>query len=178
MSDSNRLLAVLNIAMADTLSTTWSAKRFYGDVFFEVSWRPVTSIRLADTDGNPHTVPEPEWLPLINTPSHPEYPAGHPSLNGAAATILLSYFRWQQQTFTLTTIGQPNRTYTSIGQAHSDGNNARVWGACTTRAQSPSAMHRARRSPTTSIDTPCSGAARSVEDDQETENNRAANTVG
>ena len=32
MSDSNRLLAVLNIAMADTAFTTWSAKRFYGDV--------------------------------------------------------------------------------------------------------------------------------------------------
>jgi len=114
--------------MADTMSTTWSAKRFYGDVSFEVTWRPVTSIALADTDGNPHTLPEPGWLPLINTPSHPEYPAGHPSLNGAAATVLLSYFRRQQQTFTLTTTGQPSRTYNSIAQARSDGNNARVWG--------------------------------------------------
>jgi hypothetical protein len=128
VSDSNRLLAVLNIAMADTVSTTWSAKRFYGDVSFEVTWRPVTSIPLADTDGNPNTVPEPGWLPLLNTPSHPEYPAGHPSLNGAAATVLLSYFRRQQQTFTLITTGQPSRTYTSIARARSDGNNARVWG--------------------------------------------------
>ena len=32
------------------------------------------------------------------------------------------------QTFTLTTTGQPSRTYTSISQARSDGNNARVWG--------------------------------------------------
>src|SRR4030095_11599460 len=55
MSDSNRLLAVLNIAMADTAFTTWSAKRFYGGVSFEVTWRPVTSIPLADTDGNPET---------------------------------------------------------------------------------------------------------------------------
>ena len=30
MSDSNRLLAVLNIAMADTAITIWSGKRFYG----------------------------------------------------------------------------------------------------------------------------------------------------
>ena len=52
-------------------------------------------------------------VPLITTPSHPEYPAGHPSLNGAAATVLLSHFR-RRQTFTLTTIGQPSRTYTSI----------------------------------------------------------------
>jgi hypothetical protein len=56
MSDSKRLLAVLNIAMTDTMSTTWSAKRFYGAVSFEVIWRPVTSIALADTDGNPHTL--------------------------------------------------------------------------------------------------------------------------
>ena len=126
ISDSNRLLAVLNIAMADTAFTTWAAKRFYGSVPIEVTWRPVTSIPLADTDGNPDTAPEPGWLPLINTPSHPEYPAGHPSQNGAAATVLLSHFR-QQQSFTLTT-GATSRTYTSIAQARSDGNNARVWG--------------------------------------------------
>jgi len=53
MSKSNRLLAVLNIAMADTAITTWSGKRFYGDVSTEVTWRPVTAIALADTDGNP-----------------------------------------------------------------------------------------------------------------------------
>ncbi len=104
MSDSNRLLAVLNIAMADTAFTTWSAKRFYGAVPNEVTWRPVTSIPLADTDGNPDTAADPDWLPLVNTPSHPEYPAGHPSLNGAAATVLLSHFR-RRQTFTLTTAG-------------------------------------------------------------------------
>jgi hypothetical protein len=127
MSDTNRLLAVLNIAMADTAFTTWSGKRFYGAMPNEVTWRPVTSIPLADTDGNPDTAPDPDWLPLINTPSHPEYLAGHPSLNGAAATVLLSHFR-RRQTFTLTTAGQPSRTYTSITQARSDGNNARIWG--------------------------------------------------
>jgi hypothetical protein len=127
MSDSNRLLAVLNIAMADTAFTTWSAKRFYGADANEMTWRPVTSIPLADTDGNPDTAAETGWLPLVNTPSHPEYPAGHPSLNGAAATVLLRQFR-PRQTFTLTTAGQPSRTYTSITQARSDGNNARVWG--------------------------------------------------
>jgi hypothetical protein len=127
ISDSNRLLAVLNIAMADTAFTTWSGKRLYGAVPSEVTWRPVTSIPLADTDENPDTAPDPDWLPLINTPSHPEYPAGHPSLNGAAATVLLRHFD-DQQTFTLTTTGQPSRTYTSIAQARSDGNNARVWG--------------------------------------------------
>jgi membrane-associated phospholipid phosphatase len=128
MSDTNRLLAVLNLAMADTAFTIWSSKRFYGAAMpVEVTWRPATSIPLADSDGNPATAPDPSWVPLVTTPSHPEYPAGHPSLNGAAATVLLAYFR-RDQTFTLTTAGQPNRTYTSITQARSDGNNARVWG--------------------------------------------------
>jgi len=127
MSRSNRLLAVLNIAMADTAFTTWSGKRFYGADPNAVTWRPVTSIPLADTDGNPDTASDLGWLPLINTPSHPEYPAGHPGSNGAAATVLLSHFD-DAQTFTLTTVGQPDRTYTSIVQARADGNNARVWG--------------------------------------------------
>jgi hypothetical protein len=127
MSGSNRLLAVLNIAMADTAFTTWSGKRFYGAVPTDVTWRPVTSIPLAGGDGNPDTAADPDWLPLVNTPSHPEYPAGHPSLNGAAATVLSSHFQ-DNQPFTLTTTGLPNRTYESIAQARADGNNARVWG--------------------------------------------------
>ena len=127
LSHTNRLLAVLNIAMADTAFTIWNAKLFYGGDPLQVTWRPATSIPLAGTDGNPVTEPDPDWTPLVNTPCHPEYPAGHPSLNGAAATVLLSQFG-DDQTFTLTTAGQPSRTYISITQARSDGNNARVWG--------------------------------------------------
>jgi hypothetical protein len=126
-SDASRLFAVLNIAMADTAFTIWSAKRFYGSLPMEVTWRPVTAIPLADTDNNLDTLSDPEWLPLINTPSHPEYPAGHPAQNGAAAAVLLRYFR-TEQVFTLTTAGQPSRTYDSIQTARSDGNRARVWG--------------------------------------------------
>jgi hypothetical protein len=128
MSDSNRLLAVLNISMADTAFTIWSSKRLYGSVANEVTWRPVTAIPLADADANPDTAPDPDWLPLVTTPSHPEYPAGHPGQNGAAATVLLHHFRRGVQTFTLTTAGQPSRTYDSIARARMDGNNARVWG--------------------------------------------------
>ena len=128
ISENNRLLAVLNIAMADTASTIWSAKLLYGATANDVTWRPVTAIPLADADGNPATAPDPEWSPLMNTPSHPEYPAGHPSLNGAAATVLLARFQGRPQAFTLTTAGLPPRTYTSIAQARADGNDARVWG--------------------------------------------------
>ena len=127
LSRNNRLLAVLNIAMADTAITTWSAKRHYGALPSQVTWRPVTAIPLADTDGNPDTASDPDWLPLINTPSHPEYAAGHPSLNGVAATVLLANFS-DAQTFRLTATGLPSRTYSSIAQARQDGNDARIWG--------------------------------------------------
>jgi len=55
MSKSNRLLAVLNIAMADTALTIWSAQRHYGADPTAATWRPLTAITLADTDGNAET---------------------------------------------------------------------------------------------------------------------------
>jgi hypothetical protein len=127
ISSANRLLAVLNIAMADTALTIWSAKRFYGEDAALVTWRPITAITLTAANADPGTVPDVDWKPLVTTPSHPEYPAGHPSLNGAAASVLLAHFS-DRQTFKLTTTGQPTRTYMSIKQARADGNNARVWG--------------------------------------------------
>jgi hypothetical protein len=126
MSRNNRLLAVLNIAMADTAFTIWSAKRHYGADPSEVTWRPRTAITLADADGIVETAPDPSWLPLVTTPSHPEYPAGHPALNGAAATVLEEVA--DVEAFTLTTSGQPSQTYSSVAQARADGNNARIWG--------------------------------------------------
>jgi hypothetical protein len=127
VSRTARLLAALNIAMADTVFTVWSAKRHYGAMAMEVTWRPQTAITMAANDGNPNTAADAGWEPLVTTPSHPEYPAGHPSLNGAAATVLLGHFG-DRQTFMLTTAGQPNRTYNSISQARADGNDARVFG--------------------------------------------------
>ena len=47
--------------MADTIFTTWSGKRYYGAQEGEVTWRPVTSIPLADVDGNPDTEPDALW---------------------------------------------------------------------------------------------------------------------
>jgi hypothetical protein len=141
MARNSRLLAVLNLAMADTAFTIWRAKRDFGEVPTdptdptEVTWRPLTAILLADSDGNDATVPDSEWRPLVATPCHPEYPAGHPAQNGAAASVLLSHFA-DAQRFTLTTrilvMGVPvdlePRTYDSISRARTDGNDARVWG--------------------------------------------------
>jgi len=132
ISQANRLFALLNLAMADTMTTTWTAKRHYGASDTDVTWRPISAITFADTDGNPATEPETTWTPFMPTPSHPEYPAGHPSQNGAGATVLLTCFD-DAQVFTLTTrtssgVDLPPRTYNSISQARIDGNNARVWG--------------------------------------------------
>jgi hypothetical protein len=78
--------------MADTMFTTWSGKRFYGIRSHGGDLAAGHRDPLADTDDNPDTQPDTEWVPLMNTPSHPEYPAGHPSLNGAGATVLLRHF--------------------------------------------------------------------------------------
>jgi hypothetical protein len=86
LSENARLLALVNIAMADAAIACWEAKYHY------VFWRPVTAIPLADTDGNPDTTADPSWAPLLTTPAFPEYPSGHSTVSGAAATVLASYF--------------------------------------------------------------------------------------
>jgi VCPO second helical-bundle domain len=77
-----RLLALLNMAMADGFIAGWYQKRLFA------FWRPVTAIRKAETDGNPDTSPDPTWLPLRPTPALPDYPSTHSLLGGAAAEIL------------------------------------------------------------------------------------------
>jgi membrane-associated phospholipid phosphatase len=80
------IFAAVNVAMADAAIACWEAKYYY------VAWRPVTAIRLADTDGNPATIADPSWTPLLITPAHPEYPSGHSTISAAAATVLAHYF--------------------------------------------------------------------------------------
>ena len=86
LSENARLLALLDTAMADAAIACWDAK--YNFVF----WRPVTAIQLADTDGNSDTSVDLNWTPLLTTPNHPEYPSGHSTVSGAAATVLGDYF--------------------------------------------------------------------------------------
>ena len=59
ISDSARLFAAVAMSAADGVITSWDSKLEYG------FWRPITAIQLADTDGNPDTLPDPGWLPLI-----------------------------------------------------------------------------------------------------------------
>jgi hypothetical protein len=79
--DAARALAMGNLVGSDALIECWVAKYQYS------FWRPYTAIRNADIDGNPATDPDPTWLPLVNTPNHPEYPSAHGCLTGAEAEV-------------------------------------------------------------------------------------------
>jgi hypothetical protein len=77
-----RLLAAAGQAMDDALIAVFDAKYHYG------FWRPVTAIRNGDKDGNPSTERDGSWLPLVETPMHPEYPCAHCALAGAVGAVL------------------------------------------------------------------------------------------
>ena len=86
LSDNARLFALLNVAITDAVISCWDAK-----YFFEF-WRPITAIRLADTDGNPDTIPQTNWTPLLTTPNYADYDSGQQSNSGTAASVLTAYF--------------------------------------------------------------------------------------
>jgi hypothetical protein len=84
--DNARLFALLNLAMADATLAVWDSKYTYR------FWRPVTAIRVADTDGNDATEADPAWTALRPTPLHPEYPSAHAGVSTAAAEVLTALF--------------------------------------------------------------------------------------
>jgi hypothetical protein len=86
LSENARLFALMSVAMADAIIACWDSK-----YFFEL-WRPITAIRLADTDGNDATTEQVDWKPLITTPNYPEYYSGHQSLSGTSQAVLTAYF--------------------------------------------------------------------------------------
>ena len=118
-----RLLALLNVAMADAVIACWDAKYTY------VFWRPVTAIQLASLDGNPATLEDATWTPLLVTPTHPDYPSGHATVSPAAAVVLNSYFGNTEE-FELTSETLPGvaRTYSSFTQAVDEAFDARIYG--------------------------------------------------
>jgi hypothetical protein len=77
---------MMNVAMADAAITVWPAKYNYN------FWRPITAIRLADTDGNPATDPDTGWTPLITTPAYPDYPSGLLGVSSAGVAVLVHFF--------------------------------------------------------------------------------------
>jgi len=79
-----RLLAVAGEAMDDALIAVFDAKYHY------MFWRPFTAIRNGDIDGDDATERDGGWLPLIDTPMHPEYPCAHCIVSGAVGAVLVA----------------------------------------------------------------------------------------
>lgn len=118
-----RLFALLNIALADSTTAVFEAKYFYN------AWRPTTAIRNADIDGNSRTAPDPSWISFQVTPPHPEYPAAHGTVQGAAARVMKAYFG-PHYAFTTTspTVPGATRYYPSFDDYASEGLVARILG--------------------------------------------------
>jgi hypothetical protein len=122
LTQSVRLLARMNVAMADAVISIWNAKNVYD------TWRPITAIQQAGTDGNPDTIPDPNWAPLITTPAFQEYPSGHAGVSRAGAGELAAVFG-NDTAFTLTAAGLPGveRSFTRFSDAVNQVSVARIW---------------------------------------------------
>jgi hypothetical protein len=91
-----RATSLAAIAMNDAGIATWAIK------YQDNAWRPVTAIEDC-SDWNPSFMTcDPNWAPLIATPPHPDYLAGHPAFSGAAATTLVAALGTNDITFTST----------------------------------------------------------------------------
>jgi hypothetical protein len=128
LAENARLFAQLNMAFADAAIVVWETKYRFN------FWRPVHAIRENDgttqyDDGNPDTVPDPTWTPLIVTPNHPESLSGHSGTSSAAAEVLTQFFGEHAGfTTTSTSLTGVVRTYSSFRDAAREVTDARVFG--------------------------------------------------
>jgi hypothetical protein len=107
VGENARMFALINIAMADAGIVGWGVK--YRDIF----WRPIVGIRRAAEDGNPDTVPDPDWVdlgaPKSNplpgetnfTPPFPAYVSGHAVFGGAAFKIMADFYQTDDMKFSI-----------------------------------------------------------------------------
>ena len=136
-----RLLALVNVAMADVGIAAWESKYYY-----QVC-RPVTCIREADesTGGIPTFTPI--GAPASNltgpnfTPPFPAYPSGHASFGGALFEMLRNYYRTNRIPFTFVsdefngvTKGnngqvrpEVKRSFSSLSQAEKENGQSRIY---------------------------------------------------
>lgn len=148
-----RLLALMNVAMADAGIAIWESKFYYQ------FWRPVTGIRESDAstgptgagDGNPATVGDPKFMPLGApasnltgpnfTPPFPSYPSGHAGFGGSLFQILRRFYGTDDIAFTFTSdeyngvtldnqgevrVLHP-RTFKSLSQAEEENGQSRIY---------------------------------------------------
>jgi hypothetical protein len=129
-----RLFAIENLAAADSQIGGWN------DKYYWQSWRPITAIREADTDGNPDTEADPTWLPLFDpatpvcnppllvTPPFPEHPSGHACVTSAFVHALQNFFGNDRIAFSaFSNKSCTTRSFDRFSQALKEVIDARVW---------------------------------------------------
>jgi len=117
-----RILAAMDVAMADAAIGCWDTK-------YAVNlWRPILGIRDLRDDGNPATVADATWTPLLSTPAHPSYTSGHSCVSAAAAGILAHEFG-EHARFTIESDQMPGvaRSFTTFNDALEEVKDARVF---------------------------------------------------
>ena len=121
--DCARLFALTSLAGMDAYIAVFEAKYHYN------FWRPVTAIRNADQTGNPATPREAGWLPLGETPMHPEYPCAHCITSSAVAAVIRGIVGDDIGTLTLTSVAAPGvtRSWTRLDDYVNEVSNARIW---------------------------------------------------
>jgi len=82
--DCARLYALTAMAGFDAQIAVFDGKYTYN------LWRPLTAIRNADQTNNPATPRDATWLPLGDTPMHPEYPCAHCIVSASVSAVLQS----------------------------------------------------------------------------------------
>jgi membrane-associated phospholipid phosphatase len=110
-----RLLALLNVAMADSAICAWDAKYTYD------FWRPVTAIRSSS---------DPTWNSLIVTPPFPDYVSGHSTFSGAASTVLAMFYGTDSIAFSTDSDFLPGvtRSYATFSAAAAEAAVSRLYG--------------------------------------------------
>jgi PAP2 superfamily. len=119
-----RLFALLNLSFADGVIAFYDAKYTYN------FWRPVTAIRAADTDNNPNTVADLNWLPQAGkTAPDPSYPGAHAVISAAGAEVLISFFGRDHFKFSVTSEVLPGveRSFTNFSAAGEEATLSRVF---------------------------------------------------
>lgn len=127
VTDTARLLAAVNVAMADAGIVAMATA--YDTQF----WRPETAIANGDADGNASTDVDGAWAPLISSPSLPEYVALSSTLSEAAAATL-AFYLGDNVAFSLGSdingdgSTDLTRNYTSFSQAAAEASMSGIYG--------------------------------------------------
>lgn len=118
-----RMFAMVDMTETDSLIACYYEKYKWN------FWRPVTAIQEAASDGNPATVADPSWMPLLVTPPFPDYTSGHTCYTAASMAMLSHFYGTDRKSFSATSADTgTTRYFTSFSGALKEVNEARIWG--------------------------------------------------